>query len=73
MVVHRCFSMRLVVVIMPGLGLVIVIMVMPSLFGAHFEVAVIVLVVESDRLDPFGCRYPHAIEHRWRPKASDSA
>ena len=62
MVVRRCFSMGLAVVIMPGLGLVIVTMAMPRLFGADFEVAVIVLVVECDRLDPFGRHHARAIE-----------
>ena len=67
MIVHRCLGMLLAVVIMTGFGLVIVvivIMVMPGLFGAHFEVAVIVLVVERDRLDAVGRHHPDTAEVR---------
>ena len=58
MVVRRCFSMHLVVLIMPGLGVSIMIIVMLGLFGVDFGAAsVILLVVERDWLDAVG-RHP---------------
>ena len=66
MIVRRCVGMLLVivVVIMTVLGMLIVVVVMPGLFGVVFVAAVIVLVVERDRLDPLGCHHAHAIEIR---------
>ena len=68
-VVVACLGLLLVVVIvvviMTGLGMVIVAVVMPGLFGM-LVVAVImtVLVVERDRVDPFGRHHPDTAEIR---------